>query len=212
MWDLGHCNKKRCTGTRLVRMKVVEELRLGATFPGIILSPMGKSCVSQQDADLVLRKGIAVVDCSWNRLDEVPFSETLVLSRRANASSYWQRSTLCVRPWSRLTSLLCMRRQDERRFSAPAAMAARSKPCQLWWASEPICSPRMHNAHSIADPAIPLAAADLSALVGQASHANCHARKPLQPRCTSQAMLNQPWTSCHASNGMAPACSLRDQI
>ena len=73
MWDLGHCNKKRCTGTRLVRQHLVEELRLGATFPGIILSPMGKSCVSREDAELIERKGIAVVDCSWNRLDDVPF-------------------------------------------------------------------------------------------------------------------------------------------
>ena len=73
MWDLGHCNKKRCTGTRLVRQHLVEELRLGVTFPGIILSPMGKSCVSREDTELIERKGIAVVDCSWNRLDDVPF-------------------------------------------------------------------------------------------------------------------------------------------
>lgn len=73
MWDLGHCNKKKCTGSRLVRMGMVEELRLGVTFPGIILSPIGKSCVSRADADLIAEKGIAVVDCSWNRLDDVPF-------------------------------------------------------------------------------------------------------------------------------------------
>lgn len=77
MWDLGHCNKKKCTGSRLVRMHIVEELRLGVTFPGIILSPIGKSCVSRQDADLIAEKGIAVVDCSWNRLDDVPFGKQL---------------------------------------------------------------------------------------------------------------------------------------
>ena len=56
-------------------MKLVEELRLGALFPGIILSPNGKSVVSREDANLIEHKGIAVVDCSWNRLDEVPFRE-----------------------------------------------------------------------------------------------------------------------------------------
>lgn len=73
MWDLGHCNKKKCTGSRLARLGLIEELRLGVTFPGIILSPNGKSCVSRQDAELIADKGIAVVDCSWNRLEDVPF-------------------------------------------------------------------------------------------------------------------------------------------
>lgn len=73
MWDLGHCNKKKCTGSRLSRLGLLEELRLGTSFPGIILSPSGKGCVSKQDAQLIAEKGIAVVDCSWNRLDDVPF-------------------------------------------------------------------------------------------------------------------------------------------
>lgn len=31
--------------------------------------------VSRQDADLIRTKGLAVVYCSWNRLDDVPFGE-----------------------------------------------------------------------------------------------------------------------------------------
>lgn len=73
MWDLGQCDKRRCTGTRLVRQGVVEDLRLGVPFPGIILSPVGRAAVSAQDKALIAAKGIAVVDCSWNRLDDVPF-------------------------------------------------------------------------------------------------------------------------------------------
>ena len=75
MWDLGHCDKKRCTGTRLMRLHVVSEMRLGTPFPGVILSPNGKRCVSVEDQELIAAKGLAVVDCSWNRLDDVPFSE-----------------------------------------------------------------------------------------------------------------------------------------
>ena len=32
MWDLGQCDKKRCTGTRLVRQKVIQ-VNTSATFP-----------------------------------------------------------------------------------------------------------------------------------------------------------------------------------
>ena len=34
MWDLGQCDRKRCSGTKLVRHRMVEELSLGQNFPG----------------------------------------------------------------------------------------------------------------------------------------------------------------------------------
>ena len=86
MWDLGQCDKKRCTGTKLVRQHVVSELRLGVPFPGVILSPNGKCCVSNDDKELIGAKGLAVVDCSWNKLDEVPFGE-------------WSKAECRGRPW-----------------------------------------------------------------------------------------------------------------
>lgn len=38
-------------------------------------SPVGVQCISQEDHDLVKRKGLAVVDCSWAHLDDVPFKK-----------------------------------------------------------------------------------------------------------------------------------------
>ena len=73
MWDLGQCDKRRCTGTRLARAGALRELRLGVPFPGVVLTPRATACVSGDDAELLSARGLAVVDCSWARLDDVPF-------------------------------------------------------------------------------------------------------------------------------------------
>ncbi|PON54196.1 Ribosome biogenesis protein [Trema orientale] len=49
------------------------ELRVNSGFAGIVLSPVGTQCVSREDYSLIDRKGLAVVDCSWARLGDVPF-------------------------------------------------------------------------------------------------------------------------------------------
>lgn len=74
--DLGQCDKKRCSGSKLVRARIVKEIRLGKQWGGVVLSPAGQCCVSAEDAPLIESKGLAVIDCSWNRIDEVPFSKT----------------------------------------------------------------------------------------------------------------------------------------
>lgn len=56
-----------------MRHGFVKEIKLGKQWAGVILSPAGRACISAEDADLISVKGLAVVDCSWNRLDEVPF-------------------------------------------------------------------------------------------------------------------------------------------
>ncbi|KAJ0703865.1 putative 16S/18S rRNA aminocarboxypropyltransferase Tsr3 [Helianthus annuus] len=75
MWDFGQCDVKRCTGRKLARFGLLKELRVGNGFGGIALSPVGQQCISREDSDLINRKGLAVVDCSWARLDDVPFTK-----------------------------------------------------------------------------------------------------------------------------------------
>ena len=52
----------------------IRTLKPGAAFHGIVLSPMGTRSVSAEDADIIRESGMSVIDCSWARLDEIPFS------------------------------------------------------------------------------------------------------------------------------------------
>lgn len=75
MWDLNQCDPKKCSGRKLSRLGLIKTLRLGQRFNGIILSPIAKTCVGPQDNDLIKEHGVAVVDCSWARLDDTPFNK-----------------------------------------------------------------------------------------------------------------------------------------
>lgn len=74
MWDFKHCDPKKCTGRKLERKHFLRSLKPYHRFPGLVLSPMAERAVSVEDRNLVLEKGICVVDCSWNRVDEVNFA------------------------------------------------------------------------------------------------------------------------------------------
>ncbi|EXX59330.1 uncharacterized protein OCT59_020574 [Rhizophagus irregularis] len=75
MWDFEHCDPKKCSGKKLVRFGIVKELKVSTRFRGIVLSPEGKKAVSPADREIVQEYGIAVIDCSWSKLDNVPFSK-----------------------------------------------------------------------------------------------------------------------------------------
>ena len=75
MWDFDHCDPKRCSGKKLERLGLIKNLRVGQKFQGIVVSPNGKSTVCPDDLEIVESHGAAVVECSWARLDEIPFGK-----------------------------------------------------------------------------------------------------------------------------------------
>ncbi|EPQ29021.1 uncharacterized protein PFL1_03311 [Pseudozyma flocculosa PF-1] len=75
MWDFNHCDPKRCSGKKLSRLGLIKELRVGQKFRGVVLTPNATKTLSPADADIIRENGVAVVECSWARLDEVPFGK-----------------------------------------------------------------------------------------------------------------------------------------
>ncbi|KAI8086694.1 uncharacterized protein BX664DRAFT_336527 [Halteromyces radiatus] len=75
MWDFKHCDPKRCSGVKLARCDMLKTLKLTQRFRGIVASPVGEKAVSPADRSIVEQYGAGVVDCSWARIDEVPFTK-----------------------------------------------------------------------------------------------------------------------------------------
>ncbi|KAJ5973776.1 Ribosome biogenesis protein TSR3 [Penicillium waksmanii] len=73
-WDMGHCDPKRCSGKRLMRLGLMRDLHIGQRHPGVIVSPNAKKIISPADRELMEQHGAAVVECSWVRVKEVPWS------------------------------------------------------------------------------------------------------------------------------------------
>ena len=74
-WDMGHCDPKRCSGRKLMKQGLMRELAIGQKHSGVIITPNGKTVVSPADTEILEQYGAAVVECSWARTSEVPWSK-----------------------------------------------------------------------------------------------------------------------------------------
>lgn len=74
LWEFGQNDAKRDSGSKLVRLGLASSQRIGRGFKGIVLSSESSTVISPSDAEIIAKFGLAGINCSWNRLDEIPFS------------------------------------------------------------------------------------------------------------------------------------------
>ncbi|KAF1759587.1 hypothetical protein GCK72_016054 [Caenorhabditis remanei] len=72
MYDFNQCDPKRCSGRKLMRAQLINEVKLGQRFPGLVLSPTGKYTLAPRDRAFVEQHGLCVVDCSWKEVERTP--------------------------------------------------------------------------------------------------------------------------------------------
>jgi len=65
---------KKCTAAKLVRFKHVTEVRTQYRVPrgAIVLNPEAEKALSMEDRESIVRNGLLVLDCSWNKLARFP--------------------------------------------------------------------------------------------------------------------------------------------
>ncbi|KAI0016335.1 hypothetical protein F4780DRAFT_759787 [Xylariomycetidae sp. FL0641] len=74
-WDLNHCDPKRCSGKKLIKLGLMRDLHLGQRHNGVIITPNGKHTLSPADKELMDQYGAAVVECSWARTQEIQWNK-----------------------------------------------------------------------------------------------------------------------------------------
>jgi pre-rRNA-processing protein TSR3 len=83
IYHANQCNPKKCTGKKLGRFDLARVFDKINQIPrgSILLDPMAEKAISPADD---VKKGITVLDCSWEHLEEVfPQLTTMHLQHRA---------------------------------------------------------------------------------------------------------------------------------
>ena len=108
IFNSNHCNPKRCTAKRMVRMNLAENVNRLGRLPrrAILLDPFAKRALSPADAKVAGQRGLVVLDCSWEQAERT-FANARRISRLQGRSLPYLLAANPInygRPW-RLCSL-----------------------------------------------------------------------------------------------------------
>lgn len=68
MWDMEHCDPKKCSGRKLLRFGLIKLLPLGARFPGLCLTPVGTQVIDKKIENININNLLLLVNHSNNIL------------------------------------------------------------------------------------------------------------------------------------------------
>lgn len=74
VYDEGQCDPKKCTGKKLVRFNLAQEISSlrGAPSRAVVLTPFSEKALSREDRPAAEAHGLLVMDVSWNNIDTFP--------------------------------------------------------------------------------------------------------------------------------------------
>lgn len=73
VYHAGQCDPKKCTGTRLGRMRKAKIVKKMRHIPrgAVVLNPVGEVAFSVADRERVMKAGIVALDCSWKQAEKI---------------------------------------------------------------------------------------------------------------------------------------------
>jgi pre-rRNA-processing protein TSR3 len=94
------CDPKKCTALKLKKFNLLEIIKKinGELNNSIILNPFARTKLTYDDREIIIKYGLIVIDCSWNKLFDLKKFD-LGISRRlppllaANPTNYgkWEK-------------------------------------------------------------------------------------------------------------------------
>jgi pre-rRNA-processing protein TSR3 len=69
MVDFNQCDPSKCSGRKLESFGLLKNINHKGRFRGITLAATGKKYVSKEDKEIILKHGLCVIDCSWNKIE-----------------------------------------------------------------------------------------------------------------------------------------------